>query len=71
MTTVVDRLKLLLGYILDRAQEPSTMRGALAATILITGGVMSPDRLDAVAFIATAASAALKILLPDSLKKPE
>lgn len=64
-----EKTKAVIAYLLDLLAETSTLRGLVAGVILFAGWEVAPERLDAVMFFAVAASALLKILLPDKWRK--
>jgi hypothetical protein len=55
----------LVGYLVDRLGESSTIRGVVGVATVILGVTVDRDHLEAYLAATVGLSAALKILLPD------
>lgn len=58
-------------FLVNRFEETSTVRGLLAAGVLLGGYTAEPARLDAWTTLAVFISALLKVVLPDKWGKAD
>lgn len=63
------RWQRLVAFIIARLGESSTIQGLAAVLTLCCGYALAPEQIGAIAAIAAAVSAVLKIMLPDNWTK--
>jgi len=64
----MEKIKLFLRALAGRLDESSTIRGVVVLAIMVGGLAVSPENIDSITAVAVAVGAALKAILPDSLK---